>query len=73
MLRMYVMDKRRKWEDYLHLLEFAYNDNFQVFVGMSPFEFLYGRKCKTPISWRSLINRLMLRPNFLEYMELTMK
>ena len=35
MLRMYVMDKPSKWEDYIHLVEFAYNNNFQVFVGMS--------------------------------------
>ena len=26
MLRMYVMDKPSKWEDYLHLVEFAYNN-----------------------------------------------
>ena len=39
-LRMYVMDKPGKWEDYLHLVEFAYNNNFQVLVGMIPFEIL---------------------------------
>jgi transposase InsO family protein len=26
MLRMYVMDKPYKWEDYLHLVEFSYNN-----------------------------------------------
>jgi hypothetical protein len=26
MLRMYVMDKPSKWEDYLHLVEFSYNN-----------------------------------------------
>ena len=26
MLCMYVMDKPTKWEDYLHLVEFAYNN-----------------------------------------------
>ena len=26
MLRMYVMDKPTKWEDYLHLVEFACNN-----------------------------------------------
>ena len=30
MLRIYVMKKPGKWEDYLHLIEFAYNNNFQV-------------------------------------------
>ena len=26
MLHVYVMDKPTKWEDYLHLVEFAYNN-----------------------------------------------
>ena len=51
MLRMYVMDKPCKWKYYLHLVKFAYNNNFQVSVGMSPFEILYGHKYNTPISW----------------------
>ena len=38
MLRMYVIDKLGKWEDYLHLVEFSYNNNFQVSTRMSPFE-----------------------------------
>jgi transposase InsO family protein len=44
MLRMYVMDKPSKWEDYLHLVEFAYNNGYQAYLKMSPFEALYGRK-----------------------------
>ena len=44
MLRMYVMDKPSKWEDCLYLVEFAYNNHFQVSVGLIPFEILYGRK-----------------------------
>jgi hypothetical protein len=44
MLRMYVMDKPTNWEDYLHLVEFAYNNGYRVSLRMSPFEALYGRK-----------------------------
>jgi hypothetical protein len=40
MLRMYVMDKPSKWEDYLHLVEFAYNNGYQASLKMSPFEAL---------------------------------
>jgi len=36
-LRMYVMDKPSKWEDYLHLVEFAYNNGYQTSLKMSPF------------------------------------
>jgi hypothetical protein len=44
MLRMYVMDKPSKWEDYLHMVEFAYNNVYQASFKMIPFEVLYGRK-----------------------------
>ena len=42
MLRMYVMDKLGKWKDYLHLVEFAYNNHFRISARMSPFEIQYG-------------------------------
>ena len=73
MLRMYVMDKPSKWEDYLHLVEFAYNNNFQFSAGMSPFEILYGCKCNTPISWSGQVDRLILQLDLLKDMEITMK
>ena len=44
MLRMYVMDTPSKWEDYLHLVEFSYNNRYQASLKMSLFEALYGRK-----------------------------
>ena len=30
MIRMYVMEKPTKWEDYLHLVEFAYNNCYHA-------------------------------------------
>ena len=39
-LRMYVMDKPTKREDYLHLVEFTYNNGQQASLGMSPYEAL---------------------------------
>ena len=53
MLRMYVMKRPTKWEDYLHLVEFAYNNGYQASAKMSLFEILYGKKCNTPVSWGS--------------------
>jgi hypothetical protein len=43
-LRMYVMEKPSKWEDYLHLVEFTYNNGYQESLRMSPFKALYDRK-----------------------------
>jgi hypothetical protein len=69
MLRMYVMDKSSKWEDYLHLVEFAYNNVYQASLRISPFEALYGRKCDTPVSWENTIDRVVLGPELLKDME----
>ena len=50
LLRMYVKDQPSKWEDYLHLVEFAYNNNYQASARFSPFKIFYGRKCNTHLS-----------------------
>ena len=63
LLRTYVKYQPGKWEDYLHMVEFAYNNNnYQASARFSPFEILYGRKCKTPISWSNPVDRLVLGP-----------
>ena len=69
MLRMYVMDKPTKWEDYLHLVEFAYNNGHKASLGMSPYEDLYGRRCRTPMTWDNPVNGIVLGPKFLKEME----
>ena len=69
MLCMYVMDKPTKWEDYLHLVEFAYNNGQQASLGMSPYEALYGRRCRTPATWDNPVNRVVLGLEFLKEME----
>jgi hypothetical protein len=66
MLRMHVMHQPRKWEDYLPLVEFAYNNGYQASLKMSPFEVLYGRKCNTPVSWRNPVNRISFGPDMLK-------
>ncbi|XP_028549679.1 uncharacterized protein LOC114579397 [Dendrobium catenatum] len=38
------------WEDHIPLIEFAYNNSFQSSIGMAPYEALYGRKCRTPLT-----------------------
>ena len=50
MLRMYVMNNPTKWEDYIHLAKFAYDNGYQASTKMSPFEVLYGRKCRTLVT-----------------------
>jgi hypothetical protein len=69
MLRMYVMDKPSKWEYYLQLVEFAYNNGYQASLRMIPFESLYGRKCDTLVSWDNPIDRVVLGSYLLKDME----
>jgi hypothetical protein len=54
MLRIYVMDKQTKWEEYLPLVEFSYNNSYRRSLSMPPYELLYGRPCRTPLSWDKL-------------------
>jgi hypothetical protein len=72
MLKMYVMDKPSKWEYYLHLVEFAYNNGYQDSLRMIPFEALYGRKCNTPVSWDNPTVRVVLGLELLKDMEYQM-
>jgi hypothetical protein len=68
-LRMYVMDQPSKWEDYIQLVEFAYNNGYYASLKMSPFEALYGKNCKTPVSWDNLANIVVVGLEFLKEME----
>ena len=60
MLCMYVMDKPTKWEYYLHLVEFDYKNGQQASFGMSPYESLYGKRCRTPLTWDNLVNTVVI-------------
>ena len=73
MLRIYVSDHPKKWEDYFHLVEFAYNNHYHALAKIRTFEKLYGRKCKNPISWSNPVDRLMLGLDLLKELELTVK
>ena len=67
------MDRPSKWEDYLPLADFAYNNNYQYSIKMSLFEALYGRKCRTPLSWSQPKDKLMLGLDALQEMERIVK
>ena len=49
MLRAYVLDHKGCWEEHLPLMEFTYNNSYQVSIQMAPYEALYGRPCRSPI------------------------
>jgi hypothetical protein len=50
-LRACALQHGRSWDKSLAYVEFSYNNNYQASLKMSPFETLYGRKCRTPLYW----------------------
>ena len=51
MLRACVLDLKGSWEEHFPLVEFAYNNSYQVSIQMPPYEALYGRPCRSPVCY----------------------
>ena len=62
MLRACALDFGGSWDDYLPLVEFAYNNSYQATIKMPPYEALYGRKCQSPLHWDEVGERMLLGP-----------
>jgi hypothetical protein len=60
MLRMYFMDKKKCWEDLFPLSKFSYNNSYRISIKMAPFKFMYGRSCRTPLSWDIIEDRVLV-------------
>ncbi|KAJ9546328.1 hypothetical protein OSB04_018871 [Centaurea solstitialis] len=59
MLRACVLDFGGSWDTYLPSAEFSYNNSYHSSIGMPPFEMLYGRRCRTPICWGEVGQRVL--------------
>ncbi|GJW69482.1 reverse transcriptase domain-containing protein [Tanacetum coccineum] len=51
MLRACVIDFGKGWDKHLPLIEFSYNNSYHASIKATPFEALYGRKCRSPVCW----------------------
>ena len=51
MLRSCAIHYGKNWHKCLPLAECSYNNSYQASLKMAPFEALYGRRCRTPLSW----------------------
>src|SRR5579859_7223447 len=63
MLRACVIHYDKSWDKCLSLAEFSYNNSFQASLKMAPFEALYGRRCRTPLSWSQTGERQVYGPD----------
>ena len=63
MLRGCVMEFTGSWDRYIPLIEFAYNNSYQSSIGMTPYEALYGRRCRTPVCCIELNEHKVIGPD----------
>ncbi|WVZ84401.1 hypothetical protein U9M48_031438 [Paspalum notatum var. saurae] len=69
MLRACALTYSTKWDECLPLAEFAYNNSYQKSLEMAPFEALYGRRCRTPLNWSELGERVTFGPDLVTQAE----
>ncbi|GJY30438.1 putative reverse transcriptase domain-containing protein [Tanacetum coccineum] len=57
-LRACVMEFEGSWDVHLLLIEFSYNNIYHSSVRCASFKAVYGRKCRSPILWVEIKDRL---------------
>ena len=66
MLRGCVMEFPVSWDRHIPLMEFAYNNSYQVSIGMAPYKTSYGRRCRTLVCWTELNKHKMIGPDIVK-------
>jgi hypothetical protein len=69
MLRACVFTYGKNWEDSLAFAEFSYNNGYHTSLKKAPFEVLYERKCRTPLMWSEVEDRVIESPDFIKAAE----
>ncbi|CAH9124286.1 unnamed protein product [Cuscuta epithymum] len=65
MLRACILDLQGSWDEHLDLIEFSYNNSYHASIKMAPYEALYGQKCRSPLCWSDLTDKVVLGPEYL--------
>ena len=63
MLRACVLDLKGSWEEHLPLVEFSYNNRYEMSIQMAPYVALYGRPYRSPICWTEVGERSIMSPD----------
>nr|GEW76683.1 putative nucleotidyltransferase, ribonuclease H [Tanacetum cinerariifolium] len=66
MLRSCALEWTGNWDEYLCLVEFAYNNSWHASIKAAPYELLYGRKCRAPVCWNEVGERVIEGPELIE-------
>nr|GEZ45789.1 hypothetical protein [Tanacetum cinerariifolium] len=65
MLRACVFDFRSSWDRHLPLAEFSYNNSYHGSIKDTPFEALYGWKCRYPVCWSEVGDSQFMGPKMI--------
>ena len=66
MLRACAIQYGTSWDKCLSYAEFSYNNSYQASLKKSPFEALYGRKCRTPLYWDQIGEKQLFGPDIIK-------
>src|SRR6185295_13627055 len=69
MLRACAIQYSKNWDKCLALAEFSYNNSYQSSLQMAPFEALYDRRCRTPLSSSQARERKIFGPDLVSEAE----
>ena len=69
MLRICVINYGGSWDRHVPLVEFVYNNSFQLSIGMAPYEAFYGRRCRTPLCWTESSEKKIISPDLIQETE----
>jgi hypothetical protein len=69
MLRACVLEHPGSWDQNLPWAEFSYNNSYQESIKMAPFEVLYGHRCRTPLNWIELGEKVIFEPDLVQEAE----
>ncbi|WVZ89636.1 hypothetical protein U9M48_036015 [Paspalum notatum var. saurae] len=73
MLRACAIQYGTSWDKSLPYAEFSYNNSYQASLKKSPFEALYGRRCRTPLFWNQTGEKQVFGPDLIRDAEQLIK
>nr|GEU42130.1 hypothetical protein [Tanacetum cinerariifolium] len=65
MLWACAIDFGKGWEKHLPLVEFLYNNSYHASIKATPFEVLYGQKCRSPVCWAEVGDTQLTGPEII--------
>ena len=68
-----MIDCEGSWDRHITLVEFMYNNSFQLSIGMAPYEARYRRKCRIPLCQKELSEKKIIGLDLIQETEENVK